>query len=212
MKRMSLIAVTLCLLLLATVGAGVVVAKQEVKAPQDSKVVQFDVTYGGEVVGKLVINTIQQTFVFNGKGLTPGTEYFLIVSMRSIGSAEATNGGTVHIQGTWLPLADLTASPTFELSTSLRQGLGCIPTVLTAKFYNTVLLWATVYGKLTDGSGNPIANQKIRIATWEGLPVGTTYTKADGGYSYTKFWWGTGPPPRVVYDGNGIFCGTYVFA
>lgn len=54
MKRMTLIAITLCAVLLATVGAGVIAAKQDI--PQADRIAQFDVSYQEAVVGKLSVN------------------------------------------------------------------------------------------------------------------------------------------------------------
>jgi PKD repeat protein len=106
MKR-TLAIVVLCMLLLATVGTTAAVANQAGKSP----VYQFDVMSGNTAVGKLTVNTKQQTFVFNGHGLTPGETYYLYDTsqgMRYVGSGVANNGGNVHIEGAFPTAIDVT--------------------------------------------------------------------------------------------------------
>jgi hypothetical protein len=74
---MMLIAVTLCLLLIVTAGAGMAAPPQKENI-NAGNTAQFDVTLYSNIVGKIIVNTRQQTFVFNGKGHTPGREYFLV--------------------------------------------------------------------------------------------------------------------------------------
>ncbi|MGZ4853020.1 MAG: carboxypeptidase-like regulatory domain-containing protein [Halobacteriota archaeon] len=126
MNRMTLIAIVLCALLLTTLGAGVVTAKQDAKASQKDKY-QFDVTLAGstKVVGKLVIDTAQQTLSFKGHGLTAGQTYYLVCkdSMHNIGQAAASTAGLVQIEGAlspWVP--NPVAHPTFILATSPLVG------------------------------------------------------------------------------------------
>ncbi len=119
MKRITLIAATLGFLVLTSVGAGLVVAKPEANVPQAGKssIFQFDVTYGGTVVGTLVIDGKHQTFVFNGKGLTPDISYNLLfvytigpAQPDIMGSAQTTENGTMHIKDSYhisiIPLPD----------------------------------------------------------------------------------------------------------
>lgn len=128
MKRIALVVVTLCLLSLTILGTGVVAAQMGINGPQTDipPVPQFDVTLqGGEVVGKLIINTNAEMFVFNGARLEPGVEYFLVsmATKRVIGSAEATTGGTVQIRGELdASVGDMTAQPEFVLSTAPPVG------------------------------------------------------------------------------------------
>jgi hypothetical protein len=65
--------------------------------------------------GKLVVNTKQQTFVFNGKGCTPSAMYTLSYTSAggtavNLGTAVADSDGALHITGA------CTATPT-ELAT-----------------------------------------------------------------------------------------------
>ncbi|MGZ4904668.1 MAG: hypothetical protein ACXV5I_07635, partial [Halobacteriota archaeon] len=71
MKRMTLIAVALCLIMITTVGAGVVTAKQDENPSQAgaSSIFFFDVKATDDHgAGKFMINVKEGKFVFNGKG------------------------------------------------------------------------------------------------------------------------------------------------
>ncbi|MGZ4904865.1 MAG: hypothetical protein ACXV5I_08650 [Halobacteriota archaeon] len=110
MKRMTCIAVALCLVMLLTVGAGVVAAKQMENPSQagTSHIYFYDVapndTHGK---GKLQINTDKHTFEFNGQGFTPsamielkakpvgGTDYV------AFATGKTTPSGNLHLAGTW---------------------------------------------------------------------------------------------------------------
>ncbi|MGZ4864512.1 MAG: hypothetical protein ACXV5H_04725 [Halobacteriota archaeon] len=110
MKRMTLIAATLCLVLLATVGAGLVTAKQQANPRQagSSSVYFYDVaatdTHG---TGKLIVNVDKHTFEFNGQGFDPSVQ--IALRARAAGSTDyivfatgkATPSGNLHIAGTW---------------------------------------------------------------------------------------------------------------
>ncbi|MGZ4919115.1 MAG: hypothetical protein ACXV6L_02810 [Halobacteriota archaeon] len=124
MKQMTLIAVALCIIMLVTVGAGVVTAKQEANPRQagESSVYFFDVaasdTHGS---GKLIINVKQHTFIFNGKGFTPDTLYALQYRTASSGihvfaSGKATPSGNLHVAGTWAKDAALPTTSDFGVS------------------------------------------------------------------------------------------------
>ncbi len=70
MKRIQLIAVALCLVMLLTVGAGVAAAKQ----PTSDNVKQFDVALYQDQgtatpVGTLSVNTNAWTYTLNARGL-----------------------------------------------------------------------------------------------------------------------------------------------
>ncbi len=158
MKRMALIAIVLCALMLGTLGAGVVAAKQE-KAPQNIKqaaptplkdTYQFTVKYEQKVVGKLVVDTKQLTYTFNGHGLDPGTTYYLVCAdnLRSLGSADAAADGTVLVEGTVnLATVNLPARPTFVLTTTPPPVGAQAPTritVLTSLDQQLVGYWVNV--------------------------------------------------------------------
>ncbi len=99
MKRMTLIAAALCLIMLATVGAGVVAANAAPAASQNVK--QFAVTYEGKPVGKIVINTNNYQYTLAARGLIAGKEYWLACEGRSgaITTATANAHGDLHAQG-----------------------------------------------------------------------------------------------------------------
>jgi hypothetical protein len=110
MKRNIVIAVALCLMMIATAGAGADSAKQDENPRQAGKssVYFYDVdatdTHG---FGQLVINVDKHTFVFIGKAFTPlshielraravdSTDYIVFAS------GKTTPSGNLHIAGTW---------------------------------------------------------------------------------------------------------------
>ena len=110
MKRTRMIAITLCILLLAATGVGVAAAKQDENPRQAgaSSVYFYDVaatdTHGS---GKLMINLDQKKFVFNGKDFKPGTRYVLHyetaggADLRVFAMGEVTPSGNLHIEGRW---------------------------------------------------------------------------------------------------------------
>ena len=110
MKRTTLIAAALCVILIAVVGAGVVAAKQDSNPRQagNSPVYFYDVAAtDAHGPGKLMINVDQHTFVFNGKDFEPSTMYALraraadSTDLRVFASGKATPSGNLHIEGTW---------------------------------------------------------------------------------------------------------------
>ncbi len=130
-KRSTLIALTLCVVMLASVRLGIVTAKQATITPQEgnSPTYQYNVTLAGKAVGTLKIDTTnpsKPTYVFNGKGVTKGTTYHLYYLTSAmpptgsyLGSVVANNGGNVHKEGIWGKLpADAKANPLFVLSTA----------------------------------------------------------------------------------------------
>ena len=109
MKRNTLIAVVLCLMMITTAGAGGNSAKQDnPRQAGKSSVYFYDVdatdTHGS---GQLVIDVDKHTFVFIGKDFMPylqilleakeagGTDYAVFAS------GQVTPSGNVHIAGTW---------------------------------------------------------------------------------------------------------------
>jgi hypothetical protein len=109
MKRNTLIAVVLCLMMITTAGAGRNSAKQDnPRQAGKSSVYFYDVdatdTHGS---GQLVIDVDKHTFVFIGKDFMPylqillgakeagGTDYAVFAS------GQVTPSGNVHIAGTW---------------------------------------------------------------------------------------------------------------
>ena len=119
MERILSIAI-LCMLLVATAGTAVAVGREADDTYQAGKspVYQFDVTFDGNLAGKLVINTAEHTFVFNGKGLEPGTYYlrYTASGTHTFASVVVNKAGNVHFEGTWeKPLNELPAVPAFTL-------------------------------------------------------------------------------------------------
>ncbi|MGZ4885638.1 MAG: hypothetical protein ACXV5N_10000 [Halobacteriota archaeon] len=124
MKRMTVIAVALCLIMITTVGAGVVTAKQEANPRQAgaSSIYFFDLsatdTHGA---GKLMINTKEHTFVFNGKDFKPSQQYILQARAASgeayvFASGKSTSSGNLHVAGTWEKDAALPSARGFGVS------------------------------------------------------------------------------------------------
>ncbi len=112
MKRMTLIAAALCLVMIATVGAGAVAAKQTENPRQAgaSPIYFYDVSPapdGTHGTGKLQINVDQHTFEFNGKDFTPSAQIELkaravdSTDYKVFATGKATAAGNVHIAGTW---------------------------------------------------------------------------------------------------------------
>ncbi len=109
MKRIQLIAAALCLVMLATVGVGVVAARQEnPRQAGESSIYFYDVTASDtHGKGKLMIDVDKHTFVFNGQGFEPSAQ--IALRARAEGSSDyvqfaagkATPSGNLHIAGTW---------------------------------------------------------------------------------------------------------------
>jgi len=103
-------AVVLCLMMIATIGAGPATAMQDENPSQagTSSIYFYDVaasdTHGK---GKLVIDMDKHTFVFNGQGFDPSAQ--IALRARAEGSPDyvlfatgkATPSGNLHIAGTW---------------------------------------------------------------------------------------------------------------
>ena len=110
MKRIQRIAAALCLIMITTLGAGVVAAQQTENPTQAGKssIYFYDVaasdTHGG---GNLQINVDKRTFVFNGQDFEPSAQ--IALRARAAGSddyvifatGQATPSGNLHIAGTW---------------------------------------------------------------------------------------------------------------
>ncbi len=109
MKRLQLIAAALCLVMLATVGAGAVAAQEEnPRQAGSSHIYLYDVTAtdtNGK--GKLQINVDKHTFEFNGQGFPPSQSIDL--KARAVGGTDyvafatgkTTPSGNLHLAGTW---------------------------------------------------------------------------------------------------------------
>ncbi len=159
MKRMALITLALCAVLLAATGAGVVTARQA----GTSSVFLFDVaTTDIHGSGKLMIDVKQHTFVFNGKGFAPGKTYLLqyyhygLAGTRIFAEAKASSSGNLHAAGTWedaalpttqgfgvsveLPIAGMVFGDVYYIPAS-----GPRPTYYLFKAGTSPALWVTFY-------------------------------------------------------------------
>ncbi len=202
MKRMILIAVALCALLLTTAGAGIVTAKQTGPGSLPGRVYHYEVTYNDNVVGTLIINTNSWTYVFNAKGLAPTKTFYLMSETNTLGMAKATKAGTLHMQGAWDPNSvDLlgASSAAFRLEDSPVAQAGL--TYELVWYYNyqllpddTVGLFVEGYSVTRDpatGTTTPVHVQGLvtvsyydaQAAAWK--PFGTVHTGSYGSYDFT---------------------------
>ena len=157
MKRVTLFAITFCLLVLVTAGTGAVAA------PQVGKY-EFDVTSQGVVVGSITVKAQQQTFALHAKGLEADSQYYLVCrpSMLLMGSANTTKSGGLQMKGAWEePFADLAMSPTFVLSRG--------PPVAAGESYRLVLTSSVPMGQ-TVNQGDSL----VLTATLEKKNLGAT--------------------------------------
>jgi hypothetical protein len=110
LAKYSVIAVVLCLMMIATAGAGTATAKQDQNPSQAGKssIYFYDVEPGEtRGHGKLMIDVDKRTFVFNGQGFLPSAQ--LTLQSRAEDSTDyvvfakgkATPSGNLHIAGTW---------------------------------------------------------------------------------------------------------------
>ena len=222
MNRTTIIGITLCLVLIAL--AGPCAAAAPVKLPPSSRVVQFNVTYNDDIVGKLSVNTNLWTYVLNAHGLQPGTEYYLYGQKGFIGRKTAGEYGDLHIQGEWPPKEKVigfssSAPIVFILSDGpLTRGF-CLEPQLTSGCFNG-MIYTVIWGTLTTSGGTPLPSQTLHVDAWDkkaGAYVrwgDYLETDADGTFRVTK----AGAPSRlpvVVYDGgeyNGIpYCDMWVY-
>ncbi len=86
-----------------------------------SPVYRFDVAAGAEVIGKLVVNTGSQTFVFNARGLEPQKtlhlRYVAAGSTHTLALVAPDKAGHIHHRGRWPGLLDVRTVGAFTLVT-----------------------------------------------------------------------------------------------
>jgi len=220
MKRMTFVAITFCLLLLATGGAGVLAAEQ--KLPPQYRVVQFDVTYNNEVVGRLSVNTNEWTYVLNAHGLQPATKYYFYRAGKfsALGS-ETTNGnGDLHMGGAWDTQAaniistEDSPEPTFFLAPGPMPGGYCKPTRIIDSTVVIALFYTHVEGNLQyEGYGyygpiwGPLPNQPVHIYWWDKGSQSfelwaTPITSSNGHFAVTKAFMKNAWLPQIYFQGG----------
>ncbi len=213
MKRTMVMLITLCLVVLAVIGPGA--AASPGKLPPPYRVVQFNVTQNGDVVGLLTINTNQWRYVLNADGLQPATGYYFYCPGRFpyIGYKNTTKDGSLHLQGAWDPqIADITLDPEFILTTRPLVGSGCVQPQLESQYLDA-FFWAKIWGSLRTPGGSPLPGQTLEIqeSTYDYLtdsyywsPWRETVTGSDGTFN---MYGNAGYAPKVIYDG-GVYNGT----
>jgi len=107
MKRNTVIAVVLCLMMITTAGAGAASAEQEnPRQAGKSSIYFYDVeSFLDNGYGKLVIDTKKKTFVFIGWDFTPNSHFAIkwdkANGYKLIGGGRSNPAGNLHIQGSW---------------------------------------------------------------------------------------------------------------
>jgi hypothetical protein len=129
---MQFISAALCLVMLTTVVAGVVTAKQDVKSNQAGKssIYLYNVvSTDNSGSGKLIIDLDKHTFVFTGRGFEPSEKYSLFYTigdtpgMHKFASVVATQSGHVFLRGIWVhDITSFAAAPTFSITPPIAQG------------------------------------------------------------------------------------------
>jgi hypothetical protein len=213
MKRRMVITITLCLLVLATIGTGAAALQ---KLPPPYRVVQFNVTYHNEAIGRLSVNTNQLTYVLNAHGLEPGAEYYFSCRGKFpyLANGTANGDGDLHLKGPWdlqeVNVADPYAVPAFVLSD--RPLLGSARyTYIDAEYCNPVWLYTKLWGRLyywNYGEKAGIADQQVTIWLYEDKTgsytnyFGTATTDSNGEFLLTKAFAAPKYEPLVNYDGT----------
>ncbi len=152
MKRIF-VTIALVALLVATIGTAEAIAKERQPAGKSS-VYQYDVKIDPAGSGKFVMNAKQQTFVFNGKGCSPGTTYYLYYTSggtrEDLGSVVADSYGKLYMSGACsasvgeLGSIAVTATPKFQAF--------CQATY-TVVVNNPTMMWVNAQGSWTGETG-----------------------------------------------------------
>ncbi|MGZ7115606.1 MAG: hypothetical protein ACXVI0_11235 [Halobacteriota archaeon] len=202
MKRTTLIAVALCLILITTVGAGVVSAKPETTASQKgaSLVYQCAVTNNGKIVGKLIINAASKTptYTFVGHGLKANTRHILQYTTASgthtVGVAITNKAGVLAIHGTFTVVPNDMQAAKFSVTERLLGDVpphirGSATEVLYVRFEGGKLIGRDVLvnGRL-EGSYDGVTwagipNARIKAQPIWDTPDVTFYADADGNFN-----------------------------
>jgi hypothetical protein len=214
MKRMMAIVIMLSLVLLATV-AGAAAAPMKLAPP--FRVVQFDVTYFNEVIGKLSVHTNDWKYVLNAHGLEPGEEYYFycLGKFPQISNGTANENGDLHLKGAWREDVDIVMqTPAFAITDRPLLGI-TTPSYITANscipFLFRLKVWGTLYYK-TESGNIGIPGQQITVylydkSTGEYTKVwGTATTDSNGKFSITQGSTTT-HTPWVMFDGTAEWRG-----
>lgn len=218
-KVFSLLVVSMLFLMLgslivASIGAGIVFAKQAEDANQAGKspIYKFNVKMlGGENIGKLIVDTEHQTFVFNGKGPIPERKYFLISTLtwRCLGSAYANKAGNIHMNGTLNPSVGYpTEKNEFILSNSPPGGAGNPPStrleisVRSNDDIGTVDTTAYIYAYLYEWIWDTSTNSYIWVPVrWAWVTFWHTWDPWNPLPEYPSWWSTCG---SALTDANGL--------
>lgn len=223
MNRRTLIAVAICVVLIAAIGTSAVAAKQDENPRQagESSIYFYDVAAtDAHGSGKLVIDTEKKTFIFNGKDFEPSRTYALQAGAGSsmglavFATGTSTPSGNLHVEGTWTrDAAAQPDSPGFVVGASsvlpgtIQRAAGefCY-TLRYTDAYQTFTAYLPAH-EVTCGEGFPALPRVIA----EPVPVdyvkpysSTTLYFGYGGVYYTAAWYASCPytPPVITVTGS----------
>lgn len=163
--------------------------------PPAYRVIQFNVTFLSENVGKMIVNTNQWTFVMNAHGLEPGTLYYFYCLGKYpwLARGTANENGDLLLKGSLdrekvnVMAPNEATMPKFALADHPLEGFN-IGAELTAYYWFTPVS-LSVHGELYDPwHDQPIPNQTIEVLRYsiiKGHYVHWKYatTDADGRFS-----------------------------
>jgi hypothetical protein len=156
MKRNTVIAIVLCLMMITTAGASGTSAKQEnPRQAGNSSIYFYDVEVpDGIGYGRLVIDTAKKTFTFIGQDFPHGQHIRIKVDTESedhlIAEGKSTKSGNLHIKGEW-------------------EGTLPKPGTVSASY-----IWGPAYGFSLENLGGYVAHIKVQWSTDDGVTWQTT--------------------------------------
>ncbi len=212
MKRMTLIAIALCVAVVATAGAGVVAAGAQ---PVVKNVIKFDVKLAGtdQKVGTLAVNLQQKSVTFTAKGLAANTQYFIVeqTHLLNIGSGMTDKNGNLRIVGdiprdAFFRLGQARVTPIFEVGTQAAP-VGCAAVALDGTYYTLAVdSWAN--GHLKSVSPNAgIPNREVYLLKSDDKTVlGHDVTDSSGYWTWNKAFTVETHAPRAYFPGDSTYC------